>query len=178
MDLLEQAIAAAKELMKARYVLHIQRGTESKTLNLRFYKRSFYHLFGFHKIKEIESLFLQKRKNASFQAISKNRKLLQVIVASPIFDQIEGRMVCVCLFDEMLKTDETMVFRNAGKAQTFKTLIPFDILLKSTFGEYHFYSFWKTDNDIDFRPVSLFIDDSRLYEENQQAWKLAKVSSE
>ena len=95
-----------------------------------------------------------------------------------MFDQTEGRMVCICLFGEMLKTAENEIFKNTGKAQTFKTQIPFDILLKSTFCGYRFYSFWKTDNGVDFRPVSLFIENARAYEENQQAWKLIEVSVE
>ena len=178
MDLLEQAIAAAKELMKARYVLHIQRGTENKTIYLKFYKRAFYHLFGFHKIKEIDTLFAKKRKSIAFRAISSNNKLLEAITRSSSFKQIESRLVCLCLFEKVMGMENVELFKKLGTIGTIPTLIAFDYLLSVTYGNNRLFYFFVKENESECAPISLFIDNRLSYEIKHQRWDVIRIRKE
>ena len=174
MDLLEQSIAAAKALMKTRYVLHIRRGTEDKTLNLRFYKRSFYHLFGFHKIKEISVLFEKKKKSVAFQTIRKNKALLETITSSNSFAQIESRLVCICLFQKVL-AGSMEVYRKTDEPTCVHTTINFSFLLTSVIGDSRLFYFFASGICSEYIPISLFVENHLPYHADLQKWEITHI---
>ena len=131
LDLLRQAIAAAERLTKRRYRLLLRRKEEERNIEIRLYPQNLYHLFGFHKVKELSPYFIDMNKRAAYAKTLQEERLLARIALSPYFDDIERRLICLCLFDKILEEKKIKVYEYKEQGAYSRSNIAFDYLPKA-----------------------------------------------
>lgn len=131
LDLLRQAIAAAERLTKRRYKLLLCRDGERREIELCFYEHVFFHLLGFHKIKELHPFVSRLNKKIAYAKTVTDNSLLARIALSPSFEQIEGRLICACLLENALKNEKIELYQRVRQKGYLKSEIDFDYLLVS-----------------------------------------------
>ena len=177
LDLLRQAIAAAERLTKRRYKLLLRRKEEERGIEICLYPQNLYHLFGFHKVKELSPYFVDMNKRAAYAKTLQDERLLARIALSPSFDDIEKRLICICLFDDALKNTGTKAYEFMNQGGYLKTNIAFDYLLTAKAHGHTLFYFIRLigQNQNKGILVSLFIDDRHPYYKGNKPWEIVSI---
>ena len=177
LDLLQQAIAAAERLTKRRFVLSLRRKEEETSIEIRLFNKNLFHLFGFHKIKELSPYLKGMSKRAAYAKTLQDKNLLARVAVSPCFDDIEGRLICICLFDKVLAGEKTKAFECTEQLGYLRSDIQFDYLLMATISGHRLFYFVRSVNKDKTKGVlvSLFIDDRRPYHKSLKPWEVSSI---
>ena len=180
LDLLRQAIASIRALSGTKYRFSLRRKDEHKDIVVRFFNPNFFHLFGFHKVKELLPYLESRSKSNAFIKITNDQNLLARVALSPSFEDIEGRLVCICSLRELLESAEVRIYERPQERKPARTNIPFDYLAMAKKNGNIMYFFLKmlSPNREDAVLISLFVDNRSQFHLGQNEWKVVSIVRE
>ena len=170
-------IAAAERLTKRRYRLLLRRKDEEKDIELRIFSKNLFHILGFHKVRELSPYFNGMSKRAAYGKTLQDEHLLARVALSPNFDDIEGRLICLCLLEEALEDAGTKAYEHMSQSGYLKSNIGFDYLLTTKKHGHTLFYFIRLIDQKQNKGVlvSLFIDDRHPYYQGHRPWEIAEV---
>lgn len=128
-DILKIAAEAYKKLMNIEYRIVLGRKGKEEQLNITFSPENFYHLAGFHKLKQRYS-FQKKtsawilehilKENISIRSIGQDQNLLKIVC----------RLRALCMLEQLMDAQETKFYSYDIKKVTFNTKIDADYIAK------------------------------------------------
>lgn len=128
-DILKIAAEAYKKLMNIEYRIVLGRKGKEEQLNITFSPENFYHLAGFHKLKQRYS-FQKKtsawilehilKENITIKSIEQDQNLLKVV----------SRLHALCMLEQLMDAQETKFYSYDMKKVAFATKIDADYIAK------------------------------------------------
>ena len=126
-DILKTAAEAYKKLMNIEYRIVLGRKGKEEQLNIIFTPENFYHLAGFHKLRQRYSF--QKKtsawilehileENISIRSIEQDQNWLKVV----------GRLRALCMLEKLMDAQDTKFYSYDMRKVTFATKIDADYL--------------------------------------------------
>lgn len=109
MDKLQLAINSYNKLIGKEIKLVIGRKGKKSNIYIDFYIEDFYHLIGYHHLKDLTSISRLSAKIA-FRKTINGKITLDMLKKSVYFNDIEDRIDCIILFYKMF-SDSNLVFK-------------------------------------------------------------------
>lgn len=173
---IDPLILAAKsyeKLLNKDFIITIDtKDGNTETIQVRFKKDNFYHLIGFHYLKDLPQLDTKRnKKNSIFNNVLQGNIKYNLIKSSSYFKKIEDRICYFNNIDKLLLEKIILDFDSCNVR--FKTTIKCDYMFfKNNDGKYMHLSLAKDKNHY---PESFFVRDDNKYIKNQVVFDVISI---
>lgn len=133
-NILKSAAKAYKKLMKTEYHIVLGRKGNINTLDIVFMPDNFYHLAGFHKLKQ-RYAFQQHTSAWILDHIIDETITVKIIENDKNFNMITERLYALEILEQALDSVKTRFYSYDRKKVVFATKITADYLAKAGIGD-------------------------------------------
>ncbi|MDO3393627.1 PBECR4 domain-containing protein [Ligilactobacillus sp. 110_WCHN] len=173
---LKQCIKSCKKLINYTFILTLGYKGKLTIKQIKFDCYSFPHLFGIHKLNDLNNKTRRKIKK-EINSLKLSDKSIRIIENSNFYSQISDRLEILSRMMDIFNDETIKVHFHSNKHTGARTKINWDYLINFELNNQNGYIFFVCDKNVKDNLVcnSLFFNETTKYEAGQKRYAILKI---